>query len=84
MCDRLRDCGGRIIPARAGFTDRIDRVKSKEADHPRSRGVYETNLRDDLDKQGSSPLARGLHDQWGYPKREVRIIPARAGFTASK
>ena len=31
---------GRIIPARAGFTRRAQRVGHGPADHPRSRGVY--------------------------------------------
>ena len=30
----------RIIPARAGFTTARARLRSKAADHPRSRGVY--------------------------------------------
>ena len=51
------------------------------ADHPRSRGVYclvpaVAEVRD-----GSSPLARGLHPV-GHPNSgRLGIIPARAGFT---
>ena len=33
------------------------------------------------DTQGSSPLARGLRRESRHPRRIVRIIPARAGFT---
>ena len=32
--------GGRIIPARAGFTSRGARRRRRRRDHPRSRGVY--------------------------------------------
>ena len=35
-----QDPGPRIIPARAGFTDRHDRRGGGLGDHPRSRGVY--------------------------------------------
>ena len=33
------------------------------------------------DPNGSSPLARGLHPFPGQGGSEIRIIPARAGFT---
>ena len=33
-------CGGRIIPARAGFTAASGRGSYSRPDHPRSRGVY--------------------------------------------
>ena len=51
------------------------------ADHPRSRGVYQSALNDLASATGSSPLARGLrrHDTAVRPHRG--IIPARAGFT---
>ena len=71
----------RIIPARAGFTERPDEVDRGDEDHPRSRGVYVQDRGDISGVRGSSPLARGLQ----YSSREdagnVRIIPARAGFT---
>ena len=52
-------------------------------DHPRSRGVYVTDGAANFFEQGSSPLARGLHmDRADAPSR-IRIIPARAGFTAT-
>ena len=35
-----RPATGRIIPARAGFTDDTDGVRGMVGDHPRSRGVY--------------------------------------------
>ena len=71
----------RIIPARAGFTPGGTGASARDADHPRSRGVY-------LDREvlsravsGSSPLARGLLGPLGVVEVDARIIPARAGFT---
>ena len=70
-----------IIPARAGFTEKVLHFISSLQDHPRSRGVYWMRSRPPQSPIGSSPLARGL-----LPLRRVRgeqrgIIPARAGFT---
>ena len=50
-------------------------------DHPRSRGVYHGFPHICPDKQGSSPLARGLHNKLYNSELVERIIPARAGFT---
>ena len=74
---------GRIIPARAGFTMMHSTQSSSCADHPRSRGVYETEKNRVAPHQGSSPLARGLlpGSRWRCPWD--RIIPARAGFTTA-
>ena len=70
-----------IIPARAGFTTHVNRSGKQARDHPRSRGVYlRTQFRHGR-MRGSSPLARGLRFAEGYYSRELRIIPARAGFT---
>ena len=53
------------------------------ADHPRSRGVY-FHPRSHLARfAGSSPLARGLRLRECLHRQVARIIPARAGFTAS-
>ena len=73
--------GTRIIPARAGFTERACPHQERISDHPRSRGVYpDVPGQHDL-PYGSSPLARGLLDN-KYPMFNVNgIIPARAGFT---
>ena len=71
----------RIIPARAGFTNRAELRDSRRPDHPRSRGVYSL-LREYQDGGGgSSPLARGLHDTCLPGELLFGIIPARAGFT---
>ena len=50
----------RIIPARAGFTERPDDAARKSPDHPRSRGVYVMRNAIEKGEEGSSPLARGL------------------------
>ena len=71
----------RIIPARAGFTERRQAGPAARRDHPRSRGVYCGPGRPGSRRRGSSPLARGLPAPHVRGVRRVRIIPARAGFT---
>ena len=73
----------RIIPARAGFTNREGTSYVIWRDHPRSRGVYWGRLPPAPIVLGSSPLARGLRRLSIKPMRCSGIIPARAGFTAS-
>ena len=73
----------RIIPARAGFTRTRRWIAGSRPDHPRSRGVYLTKRAGVEPRLGSSPLARGLQWQVLSPWAGMRIIPARAGFTAS-
>ena len=73
--------GGRIIPARAGFTEPPPRREKSEKDHPRSRGVYSIAMDGGQAWKGSSPLARGLRRCGGCLCGSTRIIPARAGFT---
>ena len=72
-----------IIPARAGFTRRTHPWTTDRADHPRSRGVYIIVAASEGGAWGSSPLARGLHRRRVARDHGVRIIPARAGFTAA-
>ena len=50
-------------------------------DHPRSRGVYCGKEFVTRGNGGSSPLARGLLPGEINVHANVRIIPARAGFT---
>ena len=71
----------RIIPARAGFTQRIAELYLHFMDHPRSRGVYSCIASYFSANSGSSPLARGLlyHARWR--RIPSGIIPARGGFT---
>ena len=70
-----------IIPARAGFTQLVDRGQGRQGDHPRSRGVYTTGRATTTPPTGSSPLARGLRAPDACNDLKSRIIPARAGFT---
>ena len=49
-----------IIPARAGFTSPMSSPCQSATDHPRSRGVYFSNVVTLSVSDGSSPLARGL------------------------
>ena len=72
---------GRIIPARAGFTETPRTAGPRAPDHPRSRGVYLAIGVGVAVAAGSSPLARGLRSQADLQFEETRIIPARAGFT---
>ena len=73
--------GTGIIPARAGFTSLMTTCTKRLRDHPRSRGVYyDQDTREEI-RDGSSPLARGLHQARLRRPGLRRIIPARAGFT---
>ena len=80
---RFEGQSGRIIPARAGFTRGLLLGSRRQRDHPRSRGVYTGPPTPARQKQGSSPLARGLHAYADADDAVARIIPARAGFTGS-
>ena len=72
----------RIIPARAGFTRAVVLPHCPFPDHPRSRGVYQLIGCPQMAQGGSSPLARGLLPDCVGVGLDVRIIPARAGFTS--
>ena len=74
--------GGGIIPARAGFTKLPRGMIWRGMDHPRSRGVYSRFMVATAPLKGSSPLARGLLQIVVTALSQVRIIPARAGFTS--
>ena len=73
-----------IIPARAGFTGIAIFFILRKRDHPRSRGVYRTRPRRQCCLSGSSPLARGLPGCGDSRRADLRIIPARAGFTGRR
>ena len=70
-----------IIPARAGFTHARGPHHPLRRDHPRSRGVYWSVPTRAGVTIGSSPLARGLLSLLHENRFDLRIIPARAGFT---
>ena len=55
----------RIIPARAGFTPPSQRARCARADHPRSRGVYDADIRRAY-RGGDHPRSRGVYmcDSW--------------------
>ena len=72
----------RIIPARAGFTVGLSAGLQGDGDHPRACGVYIIRESIDIRDSGSSPRVRGLHSIGVVTLGAVRIIPARAGFTA--
>ena len=83
LLGQVQGCQGllRIIPARAGFTTHPDRRHPQAGDHPRSRGVYIVEHESCEERNGSSPLARGLRRRCRASAPSGRIIPARAGFT---
>ena len=72
---------GRIIPADAGSTDRIDIRLSEDADHPRGCGEHSGRASRVTVIRGSSPRMRGaqVHRVVGF--RVKGIIPADAGST---
>ena len=72
-----------VTPARAGFTAASRWGRRCGWDHPRSRGVYWSTPSSSSATGGSSPLARGLRSRGCSLPSNNRIIPARAGFTAS-
>ena len=81
---QARRWGRGIIPACAGFTRRGPRRRAPEPDHPRMRGVYGPIIRRSEALPGSSPHARGLLCRMDAHTIGGRIIPACAGFTASR
>ena len=72
----------RIIPACAGFTDRLPARQVQDTDHPRMRGVYAEAFALPVIEGGSSPHARGLLVTPAEQESRGGIIPACAGFTA--
>ena len=72
---------GRIIPARAGQTGAVGRVRRSCPDHPRACGAN-VSLTPSFDGwAGSSPRVRGKLDDCLIAHLGGRIIPARAGQT---
>ncbi len=71
----------RIIPAHAGNTKISDSNHVLPKDHPRSCGEYMVQKMLNFIGQGSSPLMRGILDEYKEARDEMRIIPAHAGNT---
>ena len=72
---------GRLIPARAGNTERRERSSPSATAHPRSRGEHLRAPIESVKNSGSSPLARGPPARLGSRHALRRLIPARAGNT---
>ena len=70
-----------IIPAHAGFTMAKSLIRMIPRDHPRTRGVYFTQLTATDAVLGSSPHTRGLLGGRAAHAPARGIIPAHAGFT---
>ena len=81
---RSINCQAHSVALFQGIAGGWRRDSLRPPDHPRSRGVYVPGHRGDPEKPGSSPLARGLHELRDIARQDIRIIPARAGFTPCK
>ena len=75
--------GVRIIPAHAGQTLVLVTRFAVLADHPRACGANAVTPRRTVQHTGSSPRMRGKLLGSDKHARNVRIIPAHAGQTAS-
>ena len=73
--------GKGLIPARAGTTMMRAPMLSHSRAHPRSRGDHFAACELSLLVQGSSPLARGPHEESSGDFVGGGLIPARAGTT---
>ena len=76
-----RAVSARIIPALAGNTPSRDAATDFDADHPRSRGEYDSVFPAGAAGLGSSPLSRGIPSRCWRAAAGLRIIPALAGNT---
>ncbi len=72
---------GGLIPARAGSTRSRRGSCHGSWAHPRSRGEHPRVPLFVAGSEGSSPLARGAHQQGRAHARRRGLIPARAGST---
>ena len=71
----------RLIPARAGSTVRPPSRRRCSWAHPRSRGEHVAAVWAEVERAGSSPLARGAPVSLGLALEHGGLIPARAGST---
>ena len=72
---------GRIIPAYAGSTYKVEGGKKLRPDHPRIRGEHIGSGTPMVGVPGSSPHTRGAHEPAGVAPAGDGIIPAYAGST---
>ena len=70
-----------LIPARAGNTRLLRKLRARTRAHPRSRGEHECFDSRHGPDSGSSPLARGTRVLLGEQASHDGLIPARAGNT---
>ena len=73
---------GRLIPAHAGKTGRLQAGIKPSRAHPRSRGENPRSATDSRQLNGSSPLTRGKRGRVRHRPDGQRLIPAHAGKTA--
>ena len=73
--------GPGIIPAYAGSTSRVLRLRRRWRDHPRIRGEHRRVTQKQLAEVGSSPHTRGARQRILDELGAKRIIPAYAGST---
>ena len=71
----------RIIPAHAGQTSSIPRLRPMRSDHPRACGANKGAFAQTLSADGSSPRMRGKHLGADRFNQRGRIIPAHAEQT---
>ena len=72
-----------LIPARAGKTERGDRIAAPRQAHPRAGGENEAGDEKGATFEGSSPRGRGKLGRDGLEEATGRLIPARAGKTSA-
>ena len=80
---RARRSGRRIIPARAGQTPQQVTRRTARPDHPRACGANTAADSPPGLSVGSSPRVRGKRSSRTAQSLRERIIPARAGQTAT-
>ena len=76
------DPGRGIIPACAGSTPSRPILTGTVRDHPRMRGEHRLACSTPIERQGSSPHARGALERGRHRRNWRGIIPACAGSTA--
>ena len=69
----------RFIPAGAGNANRPSNSEIPSPVHPRRRGERLSIKRNDRDRPGSSPQARGTQNRYDPIEEIIRFIPAGAG-----